>query len=144
MQIDYMTIYDFEQIETDLTEKFDEFWNSNILKQELLNSNTKYIICKEDNEILGFAGILINIDDIEIMNIVVRKDKRGQNIGKLLLEHLIKISKKLNVKIMTLEVNEKNTPAIKLYEKFNFKIVGLRKKYYNNQDDALIMNLELF
>ena len=144
MQIGYMTIYDFELIRNDLVEKFDEFWNSNILKQELLNNNTKYIICKEEDEVLGFAGILINVDDIEIMNIVVRKDKRGQNIGKLLLEYLIKISKELNIKNMTLEVNEKNIPAIKLYEKFNFKTVGLRKKYYNNQDNALIMSLELF
>lgn len=142
-QIYYMTLDDFELIKNDLEEKFDNFWNSNLLKQELLNSNTKYIVYKENNEVLGFAGILINIDNIEIMNIVVRKDKRGQNIGKTLLKYLIKISKEYNNKILTLEVNENNIPAIKLYEQFGFQTVGIRKKYYNNINNALIMNLDI-
>ena len=42
-----------------------------------------------------------------------------------------------------LEVNATNIPAQKLYEKFGFKVVGLRKKYYNNKDDAIIMTLSL-
>ena len=48
-----------------------------------------------------------------------------------------------NIKALTLEVNSNNIPAQKLYEKFNFKRVGLRKKYYNNTDDAIIMTKQL-
>ena len=47
------------------------------------------------------------------------------------------------VKNITLEVNVTNTPAIKLYEKFLFKTVSLRKKFYNNSQDAALMRLNL-
>ena len=73
------------------------------------------------------------------MNIVVRKKYRKKGIGKELLEKLISFSKEKNFELINLEVNSKNEPAINLYKKFGFKEVGLRKKYYNNIDDAILM-----
>ena len=96
-----------------------------------------------NGEILGFAGILINIDIVEIMNIVVRKKYRKQGIGQKLLKELVKIAQKTNVEFINLEVNVKNKPAIKLYEKYSFEQIGVRKKYYNMLDDALIMQKRL-
>ena len=96
-------------------------------------------MAKEDKEVVGFAGIINIIDEINIMNIVVKKDKRGFKIGSRLLETIFKISKQLKAKTIILEVNKKNLPAIKLYQKYGFKQVGLRKKYYNNTDDAILM-----
>lgn len=58
--------------------------------------------------------------------------------GSKLLEKLIKYAKKTS-SLITLEVNENNTIAIHLYEKYGFEKVGHRKKYYNNKDDAYIM-----
>ena len=95
-------------------------------------------MAKENNEIVGFAGIVKIIDEIDIMNIVVRKDKRGLKIGSALLEKILEISKKLNAKTITLEVNEKNLPALNLYKKYKFYQIGLRKKYYN-EDDAILL-----
>lgn len=77
------------------------------------------------------------------MNIVVKKDKRGLKIGSKLLEEIFKIAKQVNAKVITLEVNKKNIPAIKLYQKYGFKQIGLRKKYYNNIDDALLLGTVL-
>lgn len=77
------------------------------------------------------------------MNIVVRKDKRGLGIGSSILEEIVKIAIALQAKTITLEVNEKNLYAIKLYQKYGFKQVGLRKKYYNNTDDAILMTVEI-
>ncbi len=77
------------------------------------------------------------------MNIVVRKDKRNLKIGSKLLEEIIKISKELNAKTITLEVNEKNLPAINLYKKYGFNEVGLRKKYYHNTYDAILMSVKV-
>lgn len=75
------------------------------------------------------------------MNIVVKKDNRNLGIGSKLLEEIIKISKSLKAKSITLEVNENNLPAIKLYKKYGFNQVGLRKKYYNNKDNAILMTI---
>ena len=73
------------------------------------------------------------------MNIVTKKDKREKGIGSALLQEIINFAKQKKAKTITLEVNENNKPAIKLYEKFNFKQVGLRKKYYNGIYDAILM-----
>lgn len=92
---------------------------------------------------MGFAGILKIIDEVNIMNIVVRKDKRNEGIGSKLLDEIFKIAKQQKAQSITLEVNENNLPAIKLYQKFGFEQVGLRKKYYRNTDNAVIMSCQI-
>lgn len=72
---------------------------------------------------MGFAGILINFDVVEIMNIVVKKSYRNQGIGKVLLSELINLAKQTKLNSLVLEVNSKNEVAIKLYKKFEFKEV---------------------
>lgn len=139
--ISEMNLEDLEKIKNCLLTDFDDFWTYTILKQELENGKSKYFVAKQENEILGFAGVLPIIDEINVMNIVVKKNKRNLGVGSLLLEEIINFSKKYAS--ITLEVNEKNIPAINLYKKYGFKQVGLRKKYYNNQDNAIIMTLAL-
>lgn len=105
--ISEMNLQDLEEIKDCLLTDFDDFWSYNILKQELENGKSKYFVLKHENEIVGFAGILLIIDEVNIMNIVVRKDKRKLGIGSLLLEKIIDFSKIHNATSITLEVNEK-------------------------------------
>lgn len=77
------------------------------------------------------------------MNIVVKKDHRGQGISNFILENTINFCKEAKIKSINLEVNVENTIAINLYKKYNFSKVGCRKKYYNNETDALLMTLNL-
>lgn len=142
--INKMTNEDLEKIKDNLSKDFDNFWDYEILKEELNSRTSKYIVAKKSNNIIvGFAGIKIILDEAEIMNIVTKKEERHQGIGKLLLNEIIKISKENNIYLINLEVNAKNTIAINLYKKYNFKEVGLRKKYYNGQDDAILMTLKI-
>ena len=143
MNIEKMELKDLDCIKEILFTEFDDFWNYNVFKQEILNENSQYIVAKENNNIVGFAGILIILDKANITNIVTRKTYRNKGIGKLLLKNLIEISKNLNLKSMTLEVNEQNIPAINLYKSFGFENAGLRKKYYNNEQNAIIMTKKL-
>lgn len=139
MEILEMTLQDLKEIEDVLEREFDEFWTPSILESELKNKNSKYIVAKENNETLGFAGIWIAIDDVQVMNIVVRKSKRKMGIGTVLLDKLIEMAKKTEKNSITLELNENNIAARKLYENAGFEVVGNRKKYYNGKDDAIIM-----
>lgn len=139
-----MNVSDLELIKDFLISDFDDFWSYNVFKSELLNPSSEYIVAKLNDDIAGFGGIWKSVDDIHITNIVVRKNLRNQNIGSIILSNLIEIAKKSKDKnSLTLEVNTNNIPAQKLYEKFGFKKVGIRKKYYNNTDDALILTKEL-
>jgi len=92
---------------------------------------------------LGFAGVLINLDYAEVMNIVVRKAFRYRGTGQMLLDELINLTKQAGLNKIHLEVNCTNIPAINLYEKNGFKKVGVRPKYYNNTDDAILMDKDL-
>ena len=141
-----MQLVDLDQIKDILLEEFDDFWTFSMLKQELENTNnlnSTYFVVKKSEEIVGFAGIIKIIDEITIMNIVVKKSKRKLGIGSALLQKLIDFSREQKATSITLEVNYKNEPAIALYQKFGFKQVGLRKKYYHNTDDAVLMTLSI-
>lgn len=138
LQFNKMTINDFYTISDNLLSDFDDFWNSDTLKQEIESKNSYFIIAKYENEIIGFAGIKIIFDEADLMNIVVKKSARNQHIGSLLLDNLLKYAKENNILSIMLEVNEKNTPAILLYKKYGFEQISVRKNYYN-KDDAIIM-----
>ncbi len=143
IKVEKMTLLDFDNIKDVLQNEFDEFWTSSILKSELENDLSRYIVAKIDENIVGFAGVIILPDDAEITNIVTRKDMRKKGIGKLLLAKLIEISKEEKKGELSLEVNELNEPAINLYRSYGFEEVGRRKKYYNRVNDAIIMTKKL-
>lgn len=138
-----MTIEDFNNIKEVLTEEFDNFWSPATLKEELNSNNSYFLVAKANNEIIGFAGLKIILDEADIMNIVIKKNYRHNGIGSSLLDNLISYSKSLNLKSITLEVNENNLSAIRLYDKFNFDKIGIRKQYYDGKSDAIIMTKKL-
>lgn len=141
IEIYKMSLTDLESIKEILVSDFDDFWNYSILKDELSNANSYYLVAKLDNEILGFAGIKAVLNEADIMNIVVKKSKRKLGIGSLLLKNIIVLCNKLNISTLFLEVNEKNIPAISLYKKFGFKEIGFRKNYYK-ENNAIVMKKE--
>lgn len=139
--IEQMNLSHLNSIKDFLETDFDDFWNYNVFKSELENKNSKYIIAKINNEIVGFAGISIILDTADITNIVIKKSFRGNGISSVLLENIIKLAKSLNCNKINLEVNCNNLVAINLYKKFNFIQVGLRKNYYNEDDGILFSKL---
>lgn len=141
--IEPFTLSDLETISSELEIEFDDFWNYNILKENLENPSSIYLCCKSDSEIVGFAGISIILDTAELNNIVIKKSQRGKGLSSLLLEELIKIAKSRGCKRINLEVAKSNEIAINLYKKFGFKQVGLRPGYYNGID-ALLFTREEF
>lgn len=143
LKISKMTLEDLDNIRDILITDFNDFWNYDILKQELECDNSYFVIAKNKNEIVGFAGLKNIINQADIMNIVVKKSFRGNGIGSKLLENLIFYAKNNNLKMITLEVNEHNLSAIRLYNKFEFNHIGIRKKYYNGESDAIIMSKQL-
>ena len=133
-----MTLDDLAQIENCLISDFDDFWSASILKSELMGPNKVYIVAKQNEEIVGFAGFMRNLLEVEIMNIVVKKNCRRKGIGKLLLQKMIEKAKNDGAQEIFLEVNENNKIARQLYQNADFSEVGKRKNYYN-QESAIVM-----
>jgi ribosomal-protein-alanine N-acetyltransferase len=85
IKIRSMQTSDLEKLSLILETDFDNFWNFNILKQELENPNSEYFVALQDDEIVGFAGIWYAVDDIHITNIVTKKAYRNsRNWNKII------------------------------------------------------------
>jgi ribosomal-protein-alanine N-acetyltransferase len=73
----------------------------------------------------------------------VSSEYRGLGIGRLLMESVIDICLEKDIEILSLEVNVKNEHAVKMYQDLGFIVGSIRKRYYDNKEDALLMILEL-
>lgn len=92
---------------------------------------------------LGFVSIWFLADEAHITAIAVEEAWRGRGLGELLLIGAIENSMRRNSRVVTLEVRVSNETAISLYEKYNFRRVGVRRGYYtDNREDAAIMTTE--
>ena len=115
-------------------------WSRESLLKEVTNPLAKYFLVKDDENILGFAGVWIIFDEGHITNVAIHPDYRGNGLGKYLMNSLIEGCISQNCNSITLEVWESNLPALKLYDKLGFKVAGKRKRYYSdNGEDAIIM-----
>lgn len=135
----FITKMEYTDLDNFNISDFDNFWNLDILKDELESNTSEFIVAKLENEIVGFAGAKFILDEADIMNIAIKTSYRKQGIANLLLKNLIDICKNNNINSINLEVNEKNFPAINLYKKYEFLEVGRRKKYYDGKFDAILM-----
>lgn len=108
------------------------FINTYNVKDYLKNSNY-IILVNEDEEVNAFMIIYKNLDYYELEAIIVSPDCRKKGIANNLLTHFINIYLKSN-DILLLEVAINNVAAINLYKKFQFEIINIRKKYYQNID----------
>lgn len=116
-------------------------WSFESFATELNNKISSYRTIKTaDNRCVGYMGIWKIVDEAHITNISVHPDFQNQKLAHRLLIDAIKECYKEKIKFITLEVRTSNTKAIYLYEKFGFNSLGVRKKYYqDNNEDALIM-----
>lgn len=130
--------------EIDLIEKdsFKEPWSKEAYEKEILNPLANYRVITIDDKVVAYGGFWKILDEADINNIAVKKEFRQMGFGKMLMNALIEDAKSQNIKAMTLEVRVTNESAIALYKKLGFKEAGIRKNYYSDKEDALIMWLE--
>ncbi len=102
------------------------------------NIFTKYFILKEKSNIIGYVNYYDLYDRFELAFIEVKEEYRNKKYGSFMLENLIKIGSEKKIENITLEVNVNNINAIKLYKKYDFKEVAIRKGYYDGVDGYLM------
>mgnify|MGYP004574599297 CR=1 FL=1 len=98
---------------------------------------SKFIVCLENDEIIGFLSYSIIYERAEINYIFVLESYRGKTVASKMLDYIIKTCKICDN--ITLEVRKSNNIAISLYKKYGFKEVATRKNYYNDEDGILMM-----
>jgi ribosomal-protein-alanine N-acetyltransferase len=114
-------------------------WSQNLFERELQLEFSNFFAAIEDREIIGYVCFWTVSDEAQITNITVKEKFRRKGLGSRLMKYIIDISSAMKIKKMFLEVRASNCPALSLYEKFGFKKIEVRKKYYSNSNDAVIM-----
>lgn len=128
---------DFDGILRLMRECISQPWSADSLNYALMNPNNDFFVC-DDGGIVGFICVENVIDEGCLSMIAVDSSHRRQGIAKRLIQTALDVSKMLGI---YLEVNERNAPAIALYEKIGFRQITVRKKYYG-EDSAIIMRKE--
>ncbi|MCI8670362.1 MAG: ribosomal protein S18-alanine N-acetyltransferase [Lachnospiraceae bacterium] len=119
---------------------FSRPWSEQSLEQEVDNQNSLFLVYEDNQEIIGYIGMYLIIDEADITNIAVSEIHRGKGYGKQLLQEAVKRIFAEGYQALTLEVRKSNCPAICLYERAGFQIEGERKNFYEcPAEDAFIM-----
>ena len=115
-----------------------------LTKENFLEHLLKYDIygyISKSGDLKGFTILLHKENNLRLYALASIKSHRG--VGSKLIQFAIDRATRKDIKILSLEVDEKNSNAIKLYEKFNFKTKEVLKEYYKSGDNAYHMYLEL-
>jgi ribosomal-protein-alanine N-acetyltransferase len=92
--------------------------------------------------VIGYAGLWKLSDEAHISTLGVHPDWQGKGLGELLLLDIMWVSFNIGAVLTTLEVRKGNKVAQALYDKYDFEVVGERRRYYQGTEDALIMTVE--
>ena len=119
-------------------------WNEEDFIHELKeNPMAGYYILEKENQIIGYIGLWFLGDPCQITTIATDRHFQGQGCASQLMEYALEKSEELHYQNVNLEVRVSNVKAIALYQKFGFKNVAVRKRYYSNGEDAYLMIKEL-
>jgi len=113
-------------------------WTEGILRDELAADRRTYLVAEEGGAIVGYGGVMIVLEDAHITNLAVDPAARGRGVATRLFLDLAEGALDDGAEHLTLEVRLSNLDARRLYRRFGFAPVGIRKDYYVDED-ALIM-----
>lgn len=110
-----------------------------MLENMIGNDFVKAYVYEIDNKIIGYISVTFDGEILEIMNFCVSKEYRRKKIASSLLNHIFTTYRQIGMKSAILEVRRSNLAALCLYEKYGFLKILVRKQYYSNLEDALVL-----
>jgi ribosomal-protein-alanine N-acetyltransferase len=144
LRIRPMTLADLPAVQRIEHASFTTPWPPQAYRQELeANRLAAYLVGSIGDEVVAYGGIWLMVDEAHVTTFAVHPGYRRRRIGERLLLSLLDLSLERHAREATLEVRLSNLGARRLYEKYGFRPVGIRPRYYSdNQEDALIMTTE--
>jgi ribosomal-protein-alanine N-acetyltransferase len=103
-------------------------------------------VYEENGVIIGYAILMLVLDEAHLLNISIAKSHQGRGLGAALLEYMMQVARGHGAANMFLEVRPSNLAAIRLYERTGFNEMAVRRGYYpaaDGREDALLMGMAL-
>jgi ribosomal-protein-alanine N-acetyltransferase len=144
VMIEAMRLEDLDEVQRIEEASFTTPWPPNAYRSELMtNRLASYLVARIDGRIVAYGGMWLMVDEAHITTFAVHPRWRRQRLGERLLLAFLDLARDRHAREATLEVRLSNLAARRLYEKYGFRPVGLRPRYYSdNNEDALIMTTE--
>ena len=144
LEIESMGLPDLDAVREIERRSFSTPWPAHAYPAEIeTNRLAHYRVARLDGRIVAFAGIWLMLDEAHIPTFAVDPEFRRRSIGERLLLAMLDVAIGKGAREATLEVRLSNVAARRLYEKYGFRPVGLRPRYYSDDnEDALIMTTE--
>jgi [ribosomal protein S18]-alanine N-acetyltransferase len=121
---------------------FSRPWTRAMYESEFLNRDTSrlFVLRTPEWHVAGYIATWVVVDEVHINNLAVRPECRGRGYGSALLTHALAEAAVHGAFRATLEVRRSNEAARRLYERFGFRVAGIRRDYYSHPtEDALIL-----
>ena len=122
---------------------FSKPWKVEQLIPDLERESAYYLIAKNNSAPVGYAGIYISFDEADISRICVSPEYRRCGFAKQLMNAIINYCKQNSILLLHLDVKANNQPAIELYKSFGFCEDCVRKRYYSDGTDAVLMTKKI-
>lgn len=117
-------------------------WTRALFEGELHRGDRHYVVARAGERaerIVGHAGLIAIVDQGHVATIAVDPDERGRGHATRLLLELVEEASRRELDALTLEVRVSNDTAVRLYRRFGFAPAGVRRRYYSDGEDAIVM-----
>lgn len=141
-----MTEDDLDRVEELEMQTFPEPWSKACFRQDIYRPHSLALVAAAGNKVVGYAVAWLDArpaHELHIANIAVRPDHRRQGIGMRLVQAIEEYGRSAGAKTLYLEVRESNTGAQQFYARLGFVRTFVRKGYYSNGENAIVMERDL-
>lgn len=117
-------------------------WSAEVFRGEVARMSRgdgEYLVVRRGTDVVGYGGVMFMLDEAHVTNLVVAGTQRRSGLGTRLLAELCWRTIAHGSSGLTLEVRASNEAAQALYGRFGFERVGVRRRYYENTEDAIVM-----
>jgi len=118
-------------------------WRREHFEHELAAPHSFPFVAEFDGSVAGYVCLMSLFEEAQILDIAVAPEQRGRGLARLLMDHAVSIAREKKAEVLALEVRASNIAAITLYERCGFVRTGIRSKYYEGVDDAVLMEKSL-
>ena len=141
LKIDTMEVADLDDVMEIEHASFSLPWSRWMFEKELMDrKHSQFFVARSGDEIAGYIGFWLVLEEVHIVTIAVRSDYRRRGIGSILMLEALNEALRLGAERATLEVRVTNLPAQDLYKKLGFITVAIRKRFYSDTgEDAYVM-----
>lgn len=144
VRIEPMRTADLPEVEAIERASFTTPWPPNAYRSELEDNRlASYLVARIGERVVAYAGMWLMVDEAHITTFAVHPSWRRRRIGERLLLAMLDLAATRRAREATLEVRVSNLAARRLYEKYGFRPVGIRPRYYSDDgEDAIVMTTE--